>query len=119
MAAAEADSADIAALEEAADGDDAAKRQYILSASGDLADLRAPEGVTLVDSRGGIALIELSKAADLAEVTEALASSTRIFCCSPTSSMKARRRGIPATACSGVFPTAAALTSVLTRPTGF
>lgn len=73
MAAAEADSADIAALEEAADGDDAAKRQYILSASGDLADLRAPEGVTLVDSRGGIALIELSKAADLAEVTEALA----------------------------------------------
>ena len=73
VAAAEADSADIAALEEAADGDDAAKRQYILSASGDLADLRAPEGVTLVDSRGGIALIELSKAADLAEVTEALA----------------------------------------------
>ncbi len=44
-----------------------------MSASEDLADLCAPEGVTLVDSRGGIALIELSRTADLADVTEALA----------------------------------------------
>ncbi len=73
VAAAEAEASELKALEDAADGDTAEKREYILTACGDLQAMHTPEGVTLVDSCDGIALIELAKTADLADVTEALA----------------------------------------------
>lgn len=73
VAAAEADSSDIEELENAADGDTAEKREYILTSSVDLQAMHTPEGVTLMDSSDGIALIELAKTADLADAAEALA----------------------------------------------
>lgn len=72
--AASASRQELAELAEAADGEEAVSREYILStAAAELQASDMPEGVSLVDSRDGISLIRLSKGTALADVTKALA----------------------------------------------
>lgn len=73
VAVSSADSRELAELEDAADGEEAVSREYILTTSADLQACHMPKGVTLVDSCDGISLIRMSKGTDLADVTEALA----------------------------------------------
>lgn len=69
VTAAEADSDDYATLEKASDGEQAVEREYIITSSADLTKMVRPSGVVSIDYAGdGIALITLSKQADLDDI---------------------------------------------------